>query len=83
MSPRQARFSRKTDETQVEVTIDLDCAPGPSVVQTINVSTGIDFLDPLRHHWISFVCVNHKYVYRFGQAQRNVLNYEIHGRSLD
>uniref|UniRef100_A0A8H8CN98 Imidazoleglycerol-phosphate dehydratase n=1 Tax=Psilocybe cubensis TaxID=181762 RepID=A0A8H8CN98_PSICU len=42
---RQASISRKTQETSIEVSIDLDCAPGSNVKQTIDVSTGIGFLD--------------------------------------
>ncbi|KXN90537.1 Imidazoleglycerol-phosphate dehydratase [Leucoagaricus sp. SymC.cos] len=42
---RQAYITRKTSETEVEVSIDLDCAPGSGVKQTIDVSTGIGFLD--------------------------------------
>ncbi|KAJ7871421.1 IGPD-domain-containing protein [Mycena olivaceomarginata] len=37
--------SRKTNETQIEVSLNLDCAPGSGVTQTIDVSTGIGFLD--------------------------------------
>ncbi|KAF7311561.1 Imidazoleglycerol phosphate dehydratase [Mycena kentingensis (nom. inval.)] len=43
--PRQATISRKTNETEIEVFLDLDCAPGPGVKQVIEVSTGIGFLD--------------------------------------
>nr|GAT59618.1 imidazoleglycerol-phosphate dehydratase [Mycena chlorophos] len=43
--PRQATISRKTNETEIEVFLDLDCGPGPGVKQTIEVSTGIGFLD--------------------------------------
>ena len=42
---RQASISRKTNETNIEVFLDLDCAPGAGVTQTIEVSTGIGFLD--------------------------------------
>ncbi|KAJ7349218.1 Imidazoleglycerol-phosphate dehydratase-domain-containing protein [Mycena albidolilacea] len=42
---RQATISRKTNETQIEVSLNLDCAPGSGVTQTIDVSTGIGFLD--------------------------------------
>ncbi|KAG9225990.1 hypothetical protein CCMSSC00406_0009087 [Pleurotus cornucopiae] len=45
MAARQASISRKTNETQIEVFIDLDCAPGTQKTQTIEVSTGIGFLD--------------------------------------
>ncbi|KAJ2916859.1 hypothetical protein MD484_g3549, partial [Candolleomyces efflorescens] len=42
---RQASVSRKTNETEIDVFIDLDCQPGSSVAQVIDVSTGIGFLD--------------------------------------
>ncbi|KAF8894470.1 imidazoleglycerol phosphate dehydratase [Infundibulicybe gibba] len=45
MSARQATISRKTNETQIDVSINLDCQPGPGVTQNIEVSTGIGFLD--------------------------------------
>ncbi|KAF8580904.1 IGPD-domain-containing protein [Ramaria rubella] len=46
---RQASISRKTNETDIEVIIDLDCAPGTGRVQTIEISTGIGFLDHMYH----------------------------------
>lgn len=42
---RQATISRKTNETSIEVYLDLDCAPGSAVAQEIEISTGIGFLD--------------------------------------
>ncbi|TFK42725.1 IGPD-domain-containing protein [Crucibulum laeve] len=45
MSARQASISRKTGETQIEVSINLDCGPGANSAQVIDVSTGIGFLD--------------------------------------
>jgi hypothetical protein len=45
MSDRTATISRKTNETEIEVYINLDCQPGSASTQTINVSTGIGFLD--------------------------------------
>ncbi|KAF8654118.1 hypothetical protein AX16_003650 [Volvariella volvacea WC 439] len=44
-SPRVATISRKTSETQIEVTINLDTQPGSGLTQVIDVSTGIGFLD--------------------------------------
>ncbi|KAF8610256.1 IGPD-domain-containing protein [Ceratobasidium sp. AG-I] len=43
-SVRTATVSRKTSETEIEVTIELDCNPGLKK-QVIDVSTGIGFLD--------------------------------------
>lgn len=40
---RQASVERKTGETQIAVTLNLDVAPGEK--QAINVSTGVGFLD--------------------------------------
>lgn len=45
MSARTATISRKTNETEIEVSINLDCQPGSATPQTINISTGIGFLD--------------------------------------
>jgi hypothetical protein len=42
---RQASISRKTNETQIEVFIDLDYTPSLNVQQKIEISTGIGFLD--------------------------------------
>ena len=50
MSDRTATISRKTNETEIEVFINLDCQPGSASPQTINVSTGIGFLDHVRSH---------------------------------
>ncbi|KLO05962.1 IGPD-domain-containing protein [Schizopora paradoxa] len=49
MAARQAKISRNTNETQIEVSLNLDCAPGSGVQQTIDVSTGIGFLDHMLH----------------------------------
>ncbi|CUA68159.1 imidazoleglycerol-phosphate dehydratase [Rhizoctonia solani] len=44
VSTRTASISRKTSETDIQVTLTLDCNPGLSK-QLIEVSTGIGFLD--------------------------------------
>ncbi|KAJ7470278.1 IGPD-domain-containing protein [Mycena latifolia] len=54
MSVRQATISRKTNETQIDVSLNLDCAPGSGVTQTIDISTGIGFLDHAS-------CISHMY----------------------
>jgi hypothetical protein len=43
-SARTATVSRKTSETDIQVTLALDCNPGVTK-QVIDVSTGIGFLD--------------------------------------
>jgi hypothetical protein len=48
MAARTATISRNTNETQIEVSIDLDCAPGSANAQVIEISTGIGFLDHVR-----------------------------------
>jgi imidazoleglycerol-phosphate dehydratase len=48
MAARQAKLSRQTAETQIDVSIDLDCGPGCATEQTIDISTGIGFLDHVR-----------------------------------
>jgi imidazoleglycerol-phosphate dehydratase len=44
---REATVHRKTNETEIKVSLNLDCQPGNSagLQQVINVSTGIGFLD--------------------------------------
>lgn len=49
MTPRTATISRKTNETGIEVHINLDCQPGSASQQTIDISTGIGFLDHMYH----------------------------------
>ncbi|KAI6043143.1 IGPD-domain-containing protein, partial [Pisolithus marmoratus] len=46
---RTASISRNTNETQITVSINLDCTPGSSNGQTIDISTGIGFLDHMYH----------------------------------
>jgi imidazoleglycerol-phosphate dehydratase len=48
MSDRTAALSRKTNETEIEVYINLDCQPGSASQQIIDISTGIGFLDHVR-----------------------------------
>lgn len=45
MAARTATISRKTNETQIEISINLDCTPGSQNAQVIEISTGIGFLD--------------------------------------
>jgi imidazoleglycerol-phosphate dehydratase len=54
-SARTAQVSRKTNETQIEVYINLDCEPGNSAgaEQEIQISTGIGFLDHARPSAVS------------------------------
>ncbi|KAI6019749.1 IGPD-domain-containing protein [Pisolithus orientalis] len=49
MASRTASISRNTNETQITVTINLDCTPGSGNTQTIDISTGIGFLDHMYH----------------------------------
>ncbi|THG99214.1 hypothetical protein EW026_g3105 [Hermanssonia centrifuga] len=43
--PRVAILERKTNETSISVSINLDCQPGTGNKQEIDISTGIGFLD--------------------------------------
>lgn len=52
--PRTASILRNTKETQINVSLDLDCAPGAGSAQTIEVSTGIGFLDHVGFIDLSF-----------------------------
>jgi imidazoleglycerol-phosphate dehydratase len=45
---RTAIITRKTNETEIEVFVNLDCQPGNPTAQTIDISTGIGFLDHVR-----------------------------------
>ncbi|KAI6006119.1 imidazoleglycerol phosphate dehydratase [Pisolithus albus] len=49
MASRTASISRNTNETQIVVSIDLDCPTGSGNAQTIDISTGIGFLDHMYH----------------------------------
>ncbi|PSR94072.1 hypothetical protein PHLCEN_2v4500 [Hermanssonia centrifuga] len=44
-APRVATLERKTNETSISVSINLDCQPGTGNKQEIDISTGIGFLD--------------------------------------
>jgi imidazoleglycerol-phosphate dehydratase len=48
--PRAAQIQRVTNETKIDVSINLDAYPGNTfgVKQEISVSTGIGFLDHVR-----------------------------------
>ncbi|KAH8116928.1 IGPD-domain-containing protein [Phellopilus nigrolimitatus] len=45
MAARKATITRDTSETKIEVSLDLDWSPASGLQQTIEVSTGIGFLD--------------------------------------
>ena len=45
---RKATISRNTNETQIEVSLNLDWSPSSGVKQAIDVQTGIGFLDHVR-----------------------------------
>ncbi|GJE95182.1 imidazoleglycerol-phosphate dehydratase [Phanerochaete sordida] len=49
MAARTATLERKTNETQISVSINLDCQPGTGRAQEIDISTGIGFLDHMYH----------------------------------
>ena len=48
MAARTATISRKTNETDIDVYLNLDCQPGSASQQIIEISTGIGFLDHVR-----------------------------------
>ena len=48
MAARVAAVERKTNETKISVSINLDCQPGTGNAQEISISTGIGFLDHVR-----------------------------------
>ena len=55
MAARTAKIERKTNETQIEVFINLDCQPGSGNAQEIEISTGIGFLDHVRPFFAAYV----------------------------
>jgi imidazoleglycerol-phosphate dehydratase len=44
-SARVASISRKTNETDIQVELNLDATHGSGITQEIDVNTGIGFLD--------------------------------------
>jgi len=86
MAERQATLSRRTNETQIDVFIDLDCAPGSATKQTIDISTGIGFLDHVRatlNQELICTCIIITDVYRASQTWGYVFDHEMQRRSLD
>lgn len=79
MSTRQASLSRKTNETQIDVSIILDCGPGSAIPQTIEISTGIGFLDHVsnsaKRDIINQLRVD---VFCLSKTQWNVPDYEVY-----
>ena len=47
-APRTATVTRKTAETDISVSISLDASAASGATQTIDVQTGIGFLDHVR-----------------------------------
>ena len=92
-SPRTAELQRLTNETKINVSINLDSYPGNSfgAKQEINVSTGIGFLDHVRvlssltaDELKEIACVVADIdVQCAGQALRHVSHDEMRGGSLD
>lgn len=87
MTERTATISRKTNETQIDVFVNLDWTSGLGQLQKIDVSTGIGFLDHARS--ISFIFRMRGQLIRFpdvsctGKAQWIVLDHEVSRRSVD
>jgi imidazoleglycerol phosphate dehydratase HisB len=47
-SPRTASVTRKTNETSIQITLNLDATPGSGIRQEIDIKTGVGFLDHVR-----------------------------------
>ena len=47
-SPRTTSVTRKTNETNIQVTLNLDATPGSGIQQEIDIKTGVGFLDHVR-----------------------------------
>lgn len=85
MAARTASISRKTNETQIEVAINLDCQAGSGNTQEISISTGIGFLDHVCHllHFVQNLLSSHQDVPCFSETFGNVLDYEMQGGPMD
>ena len=92
MAARTAKLERKTNETQIEVFINLDCQPGSGNAQEIQISTGIGFLDHVRPFCAAratvCVCRSSDATCRVDvpcprEALRHVPDHEVPGRPLD
>ena len=94
MAARQATINRSTSETSIEVSLNLDCAPGSGVAQIIDVSTGIGFLDHASlFHSVSlgeassplilYSSSMYTDVYRSRKTRGNVAHHEVQRGSLD
>lgn len=60
MAARKADISRNTNETQIDVSIDLDGSSAFGTKQEINITTGIGFLD----HVCTYSSLCHALVYK-------------------
>jgi len=62
--PRTAQIQRVTNETTIDVSINLDAYPGNAfgVKQEITVSTGIGFLDHVRYFPLPRTRNEHTYI---------------------
>lgn len=49
---RVATVTRKTNETDIQIELNIDAHPGSGVTQEIEISTGIGFLDHV--NWYHF-----------------------------
>lgn len=58
--PRTAQIQRETNETKIDVSINLDPDPMVGSKQEINVSTGIGFLNHVRD---MFLLDREKHIY--------------------
>jgi hypothetical protein len=83
---RVATVSRKTNETEIHVDLNLDATPGSGITQVIKVNTGIGFLDhvtvillPLQPHFLN--CLSD--VQCFSKTRRMVPNFDLQRRPVD
>lgn len=87
MAARTATIERKTNETQISVSINLDCQAGSGNKQEITVSTGIGFLDHVGTHPIPLHHLLKRFgdpdVYRSRQTLWHVIDHEVPGRPVD
>ena len=68
MTERTAKVERKTNETKIEVFINLDCQAGSGNAQTIEISTGIGFLDHVSERVVLVLILESLSSVRFDQT---------------
>lgn len=82
---RVATVSRKTNETEINVDLNLDAVPGSGITQAIKVNTGIGFLDHVKFTLMTwdYGLMTIKDASCFGKTRRMVSYFDLQGRLVD